>query len=113
MRPHLPFAEPHTACEIESGFSAVLSDGRRAFPDFLCQFCGLPTTYAVVLATGKKIMCLFRLLILRGFVFCHLLGYWVRDVLQKGRTSWVHESDEPDRKLYGGGRKGVKRCVLI
>jgi len=76
LRPHLPFAEPHTACEIESGFSAVLSDGRRAFPDFLCQFCGLPTTYAVVLATGKKIMCLFRLLILRGFVFCHLLGYW-------------------------------------
>ena len=29
--------------------------------------------------------------------------------MQKGRTSWVRESDEPDVELYGGGRKGVKR----
>ena len=30
-------------------------------------------------------------------------------LIQKGRTSWVRESDEPDVELYGGGRKGVKR----
>jgi len=29
--------------------------------------------------------------------------------LQKGRTSWIRNPDEPDVDLYGGGRKGVKR----
>jgi len=38
MRPRFPFAEPRTASETRTGFSAVRSDIGDASPDLLHQF---------------------------------------------------------------------------
>jgi len=47
------------------------------------------------------------------FLLINTYIYFVKCVLQKGRTSWARESVEPDVELYGGGRKGIKRYYML